>query len=369
MVRTRSTSMAKGKAKLCQPPMRASPKLTALRSNTAMQIPTPTPGVPVKEAVTSTLPLKKRQNFRKAGESSSRKDTRIPCRQSRRLAALYSVTKPVSEEKVVIEISDDSVQKEDTNLEQNEALPVAEGGDGEDLPRNDVYDALCAMLDAESGNEAEDIPGQWDLDSVLDNWGRVEQTWALLDLIRDLLQQKSRHDTTLHLHRGPCNFQVWGGRYHGSKRHGNKKGSSFSNSLTYTLSDLRLYRSCFVYTTAWIDEMKGKLRKAGVGWEPRAFLTRYTEIQQAKFGAEMAGESERNERIATKPRKQKLEPMRTHQGSHAYASWPWAARLFGRTDTYAYAFRASMRTHRSIPASINRGAFHHFKESQLPHLA
>ncbi|MED6146368.1 hypothetical protein PIB30_033876 [Stylosanthes scabra] len=84
--------------------------------------------------------------------------------------ALYSVTKPVSEEKLVIEISDDSVQKEDTNLEQNEGLPVAEGGAGEDLPKNDVYDALWAMLDAES--EAEGIPGEWDLDSVLQNWGR-----------------------------------------------------------------------------------------------------------------------------------------------------------------------------------------------------
>ncbi|MED6170933.1 hypothetical protein PIB30_035898 [Stylosanthes scabra] len=89
----------------------------------------------------------------------------------------------------------------------------------------------------------------------------------------------------------------------------------------------------------------------------------------AKFGAEVAGESERNEKIATKPRRPKLEPMRTHQGSHAYASWPWAAHLFGRTDTYVYAFRASMRMHRSILASINRGAFHNFKGSPLPHLA
>ncbi|MED6110385.1 hypothetical protein PIB30_042324 [Stylosanthes scabra] len=172
MVRTRSTSMAKGKAKLCQPPMRASSRLAALRSNIAVQIPTPTPNVPAKETVT--------------------------------LAALYSVTKPVSEEKVVIGISDDSVQEEDTNLEQDEVVPVAEGGDREDLPKNDVYDALWAMLNAES--EAEEIPGEWDLDSVLQNWAEMSQTWALLGLIRDLLQQKSRHDNTLHLHRGPCNF-------------------------------------------------------------------------------------------------------------------------------------------------------------------
>ncbi|MED6221648.1 hypothetical protein PIB30_056786 [Stylosanthes scabra] len=109
-----------------------------------------------------------------AEEGSSRKDTKTPCRQSRRLATLYSVTKPLSEEKVVIEISDDTMQKEDTNLGQNEASPVAEGGGGEDLPNNDVYDALWAMQDTESGNEAEDVQGQWDLDNVLDNWSRVE---------------------------------------------------------------------------------------------------------------------------------------------------------------------------------------------------
>ncbi|MED6147638.1 hypothetical protein PIB30_045692 [Stylosanthes scabra] len=52
------------------------------------------------------------------------------------------VAKLVSEEKVVIEISDDSVQKEDTNLEQNEAEPVAEVVGGVELPKNDLYDAL-----------------------------------------------------------------------------------------------------------------------------------------------------------------------------------------------------------------------------------
>ncbi|MED6222072.1 hypothetical protein PIB30_060913 [Stylosanthes scabra] len=34
--------------------------------------------------------------------------------------------------------------------------------------------------------------------------------------------------------------------------------------------------------------------------------------EQAEFGAEVAGESERNEKIATKPRRPLLEPMRTH---------------------------------------------------------
>ncbi|MED6120536.1 hypothetical protein PIB30_021700 [Stylosanthes scabra] len=142
MVRTRSASLAKGKAKLCQPPTRASPRLATLQSNTAVQIPTLTQNVPVKEAVT--------------------------------LAALYSVIKPVSEEKVVIEISDDTVQKEDTNLEQNEAEPVAEVGGRVDLPKNDVYDVIWAMLDAESDNEVAEMPREWDLASTLLNWRRNE---------------------------------------------------------------------------------------------------------------------------------------------------------------------------------------------------
>ncbi|MED6220920.1 hypothetical protein PIB30_049413 [Stylosanthes scabra] len=41
---------------------------------------------------------------------------------------------------------------------------------------------------------------------------------------------------------------------------------------------------------------------------------------QAEFGAEVAGESERNEMIATKPRRSLLDQMRTQQRSHAYAS-------------------------------------------------
>ncbi|MED6205881.1 hypothetical protein PIB30_021839 [Stylosanthes scabra] len=138
MVRTRSASLAKGKAKLCHPPTRASLRLAALRSNIAVQIPTSTPDVPVKEAVASTLPPKTRQNFRMVGESSSRRDTRTPCRRSRRLAALCNVTKPVLEEK------------------------------------NDVYDALWAMLDAESDNEAVEMPREWDLDSTFLNWGKNE---------------------------------------------------------------------------------------------------------------------------------------------------------------------------------------------------
>ncbi|MED6151726.1 hypothetical protein PIB30_085146 [Stylosanthes scabra] len=97
-----------------------------------------------------------------------------------------------------------------------------------------------------------------------------------------------------------------------------------------------------VYATTLIDDMKGKSRKAGIGWEPRAFLTRYTRVnerkhdrvrfiliialvqfasisdlighedmpkfkcgERAKFGAEVAKESARNEKITKKSLKAK----------------------------------------------------------------
>ncbi|MED6128126.1 hypothetical protein PIB30_094665, partial [Stylosanthes scabra] len=69
----------------------------------------------------------------------------------------------------------DSEHEKDGNLEVDAegALPAAEEGAEETLPKKDVYGALWAMLDDESENEAEEIPGQWDLDSVLYNWGKV----------------------------------------------------------------------------------------------------------------------------------------------------------------------------------------------------
>ncbi|MED6152119.1 hypothetical protein PIB30_088894 [Stylosanthes scabra] len=93
--------------------------------------------------------------------------------------------------------------------------------------------------------------------------------------------------------------------------------------------------------------MKGKSRKAGIGWEPRAFLTQYTRVNErkhdrmrflfldsmtcdllccAKFGAEVAKESARNKKIATKILSPNLEPMRTHQRSLCVRiAMPWAS--------------------------------------------
>ncbi|MED6185627.1 hypothetical protein PIB30_058936 [Stylosanthes scabra] len=93
-----------------------------------------------------------------------------------RIAALHHAKNQASEEHEVIACSSDSEQEKDKNLEAGteEVLLAAEDGAKEILPKNDVYAALWATLDAESENEAEEILGQWDLDDVLNNWGTIE---------------------------------------------------------------------------------------------------------------------------------------------------------------------------------------------------
>ncbi|MED6116019.1 hypothetical protein PIB30_096167, partial [Stylosanthes scabra] len=102
-----------------------------------------------------------------AGEGSSRKGTKLPCRGSQRIAALHRAKSQASKKHDVIALSSDSEHEKDGNLEAyaEGALPAAKEGAKDTLPKNNVYDALSAMLHAESENEAEEIPGQWDLNS------------------------------------------------------------------------------------------------------------------------------------------------------------------------------------------------------------
>ncbi|MED6178192.1 hypothetical protein PIB30_105259 [Stylosanthes scabra] len=79
-----------------------------------------------------------------------------------------------------------------------------------------------------------------------------------------------------------------------------------------------------------------------------------------------SGRKERKERKdRKKPKRPLLEPMRTHHIEPCVRIQAWAARPIADLGTYAYAYEASMRTHRSIPASINRGAFYHFKRAHF----
>ncbi|MED6211704.1 hypothetical protein PIB30_076236 [Stylosanthes scabra] len=176
MARTRSSPLAKGKTKVYKPPTRASTRLASLRSQGTVQPQFQAPAAPVENIVTSILPLKKRLTYQMAGEGTSRVGTKAPCRRSQRIAALHRAKNQVLAEHEVIALSSDLEHEKDKNLEAGaeEALLAAEVGAEETLPKNDVYAILWAMLDTESENEAEEIPGKWDLDGVLNNWGTIE---------------------------------------------------------------------------------------------------------------------------------------------------------------------------------------------------
>ncbi|MED6213512.1 hypothetical protein PIB30_094133 [Stylosanthes scabra] len=114
-----------------------------------------------------------------------------------------------------------------------------------------------------------------------------------------------------------------------------------------------------VYATILIGEIKGKSRKAEIRWEPRAFLTQYTRVNEhkhdrvrflfldsmtcdllycAKFGAEVAKESARNEKIAKKSLKAKSR-------AYAYALPCLGCHVLDRTGPYVYAPKGPIRTH------------------------
>ncbi|MED6112631.1 hypothetical protein PIB30_063308 [Stylosanthes scabra] len=137
-----SNPLAKEKTKAYKPSLRASPRLAALRSRGKVQPQLQAPDVPAENIPIPILPPKKC----------------LTCGGRRLLQ------------------ESDSEHEKDGNLEADAegALPAVEGGAEEILPKNNVYDALWPMMDAESENEAEEIPGQWDLDSVLNNWGKIE---------------------------------------------------------------------------------------------------------------------------------------------------------------------------------------------------
>ncbi|MED6128980.1 hypothetical protein PIB30_103288 [Stylosanthes scabra] len=176
MARTRSSPLAKGETKVYRPPTRASPRLASLRSQGMVQPQFQAPAAPVENIVTSILPQKKCPTYQMAGEGTSRVGTKPPCRRSQRIAALHRAKSQASEEHEVIAIGSDSEHEKGKKLEvgAKEALLAAEDGAEETLPKNDVYVALWAMLETDSENEAEEIPGQWNLDDVLNNWGKIE---------------------------------------------------------------------------------------------------------------------------------------------------------------------------------------------------
>ncbi|MED6174892.1 hypothetical protein PIB30_073241 [Stylosanthes scabra] len=214
----RSNPLAKAKTKAHRLSLRASPRLAALRSQGIVQPQLQAPDIQVENIPISIVLPKKRLTYRMAGEGSFcsfRKGTKLPCRPSQRIAALHCAKNQASKEHEVIELSSDSEHEMDENLEADaeRALPAAGEGAEETFAKNHVYAALWEMIDAESENEAEEIPYQWELDRVLNNWGKIEPDMGPVGNDQGPRSQQTKHYTSSHLHRGPCNFQVWGGEY------------------------------------------------------------------------------------------------------------------------------------------------------------
>ncbi|MED6164143.1 hypothetical protein PIB30_086856 [Stylosanthes scabra] len=176
MARTRSSPLAKGETKVYRPPTRASLRLASLRSRGTVQPQFQAPAALVESIATPILPPKKCPTYRMAGEDTSRVGTKPPCRRYQWIAALHRAKNQASKEHEDVAIGSDSEHEKNKNLEAGaeEALLAAEDGAKETLPKNDIYAAFWAMLDAESENEAKKIPSQWDLDGILNNWGKIE---------------------------------------------------------------------------------------------------------------------------------------------------------------------------------------------------
>ncbi|MED6221501.1 hypothetical protein PIB30_055424 [Stylosanthes scabra] len=301
---TKSNPLAKGKTKVHRPPLRASPRLAALRSRGNMQPQLQAPDVPAENILMPILPPKKRLTYRMAREGSSREGTKLPCRRSQRIAALNHAKSQTSEEQEVIALSSDSEHEKDGNLEADAegALPAAEGGLKRFFLRttSTTHYGQCWMLSRRMKLKK----------FLVNGTSTASLTTGEREEKEGIEEKFSRVD---------------------------KKGRASRNTKekrnAYHVTSWALgtrVKNIWVYATILIGEMKGKSKKAGIGWEPRAFLTRYTRVNErkhdrvrlkrAKFGAEVAKESTRNEKIAKKSLKAKSrvyayapkEPVRTH---------------------------------------------------------
>ncbi|MED6116336.1 hypothetical protein PIB30_099347 [Stylosanthes scabra] len=144
MARTRSNPLDKGKTKAHKSPLRASPRLAALRSKGTVQPQLQEPDIPAENIPMPILSPKKRLTYQMAGEGSCRKGTKPPCRRSQRIAALHRAKNQASEEHEIIALSSDSKHEKDGNMEADAegALLATEKGAEETFPKNDVYTAL-----------------------------------------------------------------------------------------------------------------------------------------------------------------------------------------------------------------------------------
>ncbi|MED6123254.1 hypothetical protein PIB30_047409 [Stylosanthes scabra] len=185
MARNRPSPSAKGKANAYGPPTRASPRLTALRSQPAANGQPETPVTPTIGAPTSTLPPKKCPIPKKTGEGTSKAASRSFRRRSQRIAAIGRTFFQEAEKEKVIALSSDSEPEKIKKVKEGPEEDPAEAPQGAGIEEEDPEQV------AEQGAHDEDnITAFWasmnfsfesivgndyrNYDDHLDNWRNAE---------------------------------------------------------------------------------------------------------------------------------------------------------------------------------------------------
>ncbi|MED6207080.1 hypothetical protein PIB30_032532 [Stylosanthes scabra] len=218
MARNGPPPSAKGKAKAYGPPTRASPRLVALRSQSAIKSQPEAPVTPAVPALatakriarmlvnsysmkladrdgpsniapTPSLPPKKRPIQKAAGEGTSkcitalgRPYTSTPKEQIVIVVGSDSEPEPALEDTIhkIVEMAEDEapqnagVKEEEEYEEEPEEDPVEESVVELVLRKEDDYADYWALVDSESKNAARDDPCFWNYDGDLPNWGDVD---------------------------------------------------------------------------------------------------------------------------------------------------------------------------------------------------
>ncbi|MED6164021.1 hypothetical protein PIB30_085589 [Stylosanthes scabra] len=181
MDRNGPSPSTKGKGKAFGPPTRASPRLAALRSQPGAKPQPETPATPTISAPASSLPPKKCQIQKKAGEGTSKAAALSFRRRSQRIAAIGRTFFHTPTEQKIIALSSESepehklAGKEEGLEEAHQDAGLEEQEEEEDPEEDPKKVSAKRMISQTTGP-----------------LGTQNQPTALLEAAQDLLQQTSR---------------------------------------------------------------------------------------------------------------------------------------------------------------------------------
>ncbi|MED6195770.1 hypothetical protein PIB30_041081, partial [Stylosanthes scabra] len=169
MARNGPSPSTKGKGKAFGPPTRASPRLAALRSQSAASPQPETPVTPAVIAPTPSLPPKKRPIQKAAGEGTSKAAARSFRRRSQRIAAIGRTFIQAPKEQEVIAINSYSepepeiVEKDEDVEEDSEEAPQDAGIEEEEEEEDPDEDPEEENAAEEGVREEDDFADYWPL--------------------------------------------------------------------------------------------------------------------------------------------------------------------------------------------------------------